>query len=103
MSPTKSEPKTPPHDETRLTKGPARNRQRAFHSAKDYETSASQLGDVVAPPPGERTKVMRLVAGNVPKDEIIELLMMLGIHPDQPAWDDGPSTNPSRANGPKGM
>lgn len=75
-------------------------RQRSFHSAKDYETSASQLGDVIAPPPDERTKAMRLVASNVPKDEVVELLMMLGIHPDQPDWDELPSIQPSS---PKGM
>lgn len=96
MSPTKSSvPETP------LPKGPERNRQRAFHSAKDYETSASQLGDVIPPDQGERVKVMRLVAAHTPKDEIIETLRMLGIHPDQPDWDDGPSTNPPPR--PKGM
>ena len=85
-----------------LTTGPSKNRQRAFHSAKDYETSASQLGDVVAPPADERTKVRLLVAAHVPPDEIVETLMMLGIHPDQPDWDDGPNTAPT-SNRPKGM
>jgi len=90
---TTDDPRSPRHTSN------SAKRQRAFHSAKDYETSASQLGDVLPPQPDERSKVMRLVATNVPKDEVVEMLMMLGIHPDQPDWDEVPSLQPSSAKG----
>lgn len=71
----------------------ARSRQKAFHSAKDYEQSASQLGEVVAPPPDERRKAAIVVAdfyarNELPREEIVDMLMMLGIHPDQPDFVD---------------
>jgi len=89
-------------------KPPTDKRHRAFHSAKDYETSASQLGDVIAPDTSERRKASIVVAdfylrNKLPAEEIPEILMALGIHPSQPPWDDGPSTNPARASSPKGM
>jgi hypothetical protein len=98
MSPTKSS-EAPPAELTSVE----RNRQRAFHSAKDYETSASQIGDVVAPDVSERRKASLMVAANVPPDEIVETLMMLGIHPSQPPWDDGPNTAVTRSTSGKGM
>lgn len=80
-----------------------KNRQRAFHSAKDYEQSASQIGDIVNPDVSERRKASVVVAANVPRDEIEEVLRMLGIHPDQPDFQEGPNTTPSRVfNGSKG-
>jgi len=87
-------PSTPPL--TRLqeknAQPPSAKKQRAFHSAKDYEMSASQLGDVIPPPPDERRKAALMVAANVPPEEIEDVLMMLGIHPSQPDFDDGPQS-----------
>jgi hypothetical protein len=71
-------------------------KQRAFHSAKDYETSASQLGEIQPTEITAKRRVAELVAERVPRDEIIETLMMLGIHPSQPDWTDGPVTGTPR-------
>lgn len=78
-------------------------RQRAFHSAKDYETSASQLGDVLAPEPDSVDKARVICAEQLhrrepeaTKDDLLDLLSMLGIHPQQPAWAEQPSTQPAR-------
>jgi hypothetical protein len=73
-------------------------RQRAFHSAKDFETSASQLGDIQATEIDAKRKASILVAANVPKGEVEEVLLMLGIHPSQPDFDDGPLANVPRLN-----
>lgn len=93
---------------TALTTGPSRNRQRAFHSAKDYETSASALGEIEPTPASAKDKA-RVVAAeqllrrepDATAEDLTELLNMLGIHPDQPDWDDGPNTAPRSR--PKGM
>lgn len=92
----------------RSKKAPNKNKERAFHSAKDYETSASQLGDVIPPDTTERRKASIAVAdyylrNEIPTDDLTEVLMALGIHPDQPDWDDGPSTNPVPASALKGI
>lgn len=82
-----------------------KNRQRQFHSAKDYEQSASQIGDIVVPDLSERRKAALVVAGNVPKDEVAGVLMMLGIHPKQPDFEEGPGMTAPRlfnGSGPKG-
>lgn len=80
-------------------------RQRAFHSAKDYETSASQLGDIQPTEPDAKRKASVVVAANVPPDEIIDILMMLGIGPGQPDWEDVPNgaSRPLHITGPKGV
>lgn len=97
---------TPPRRLSATEEARDAKRQRAFHSAKDYETSASQLGDIQATTPSAKRKAAIVVAANVPPAEISEMLMMLGIHPDQPDWEeDGPHLGPSRqfnAMGPKG-
>jgi hypothetical protein len=71
-------------------------RKRAFHSAKDYETSASQLGDIQATDTSAKRKVSIVVAAHVPKGEVEDILLMLGIHPTQPDWTDGPVTGAPR-------
>ena len=90
------------------TSANSKKKQRAFHSAKDYETSASQLGDVIAPEPSAKRKAAIVVAdqavqGKIAAEEIPELLMMLGIHPSQPDWEESLPIQPSRAASPKGM
>lgn len=70
-------------------------KQKAFYSAKDYETSASQIGDIEPIAPSNKRKVALLVANNVPKEEVLGILEMLGIAPGQPDWDDGPIITPS--------
>lgn len=94
----------PTHPRTSLNTA---KKQRAFHSAKDYETSASQLGDVLAPEAEAQVKARTIAAEallrrepNATAADLTEVLMMLGIHPDQPDWDEVPSIQPSR---PKGM
>jgi hypothetical protein len=87
----------------------AAKRERQFHSARDFETSASQIGEIA--PLGEemKRKTQLLIAGNAKgrskkaQREDAELLMrMLGVHPDDtfdPTLSNAmplPSANPGR-------
>lgn len=86
----------------------AAKRQRSFHSAKDYETVASQLGGVAPLEASTKDKARRQVTAHVAhhvkgskkaKVELAtELMMMLGIHPSQPDFDDGPVNLPGQYN-----
>lgn len=61
----------------------AAKKERQFHSARDFETSASQIGDIE--PLGEemKRKAQLIIAGNSENAEDAATLMrMLGIHPD---------------------
>lgn len=67
----------------------AARRERQFHSARDFETSASQIGDVE--PLGEemKAKAQRIIAANArgrskkaQTEDAIMLMRMLGVHPD---------------------
>lgn len=67
----------------------AARRERQFHSARDFETSASQIGDVE--PLGEemKAKTQRIIAANAKGrskkaqiEDAIMLMRMLGVHPD---------------------
>lgn len=67
----------------------AAKKQRQFHSARDFETSASQIGDVEPLDADIQRKMQLIIAGNAQgrtKEEQVadaELLMrMLGVHPD---------------------
>jgi len=82
---------TPPRRLSSTEEARDAKRQRAFHSAKDYETSASQLGDIQATEPTAKRKVSVVVASFVPPDEIVDILMMLGIGPGQPDWEEVPN------------
>lgn len=82
---------TPPRVLSATEEARDAKRQRAFHSAKDYETSASQLGDIQATEPSAKRKAALAVASFVPPDEIVDILMMLGIGPGQPDWEDAPN------------
>lgn len=77
-------------------------RHRAFHSARDYETSASQIGDIEPLTLGTKDRARRVVAEqlmlrdpDLTADVLAETLQMLGLHPDQPDWqDDDPTVLP---------
>ena len=67
----------------------AAKRERQFHSARDFETSASQIGEIA--PLGEemKAKAQRIIAANAKgrskraqTDDAITLMRMLGVHPD---------------------
>lgn len=83
-------------DDTRRAK-----RERQFHSARDFETSASQIGEVEPFSDHLRKKAQMIICGNAEggdhqaRREDAELLMrMLGVHPDQPPLDD-PAVGPT--------
>lgn len=68
----------------------AAKRERQFHSARDFETSASQIEDV--DPPGEelKRKAQLIIAANAKgrskkaqAQDAAMLMRMLGVHPDQ--------------------
>lgn len=71
-------------DEVRAAK-----KTRQFHSARDFETSASQIGDIEPFADDMKTKAQRIIAANAIGDGIAAqaadaalLMRMLGIHPD---------------------
>lgn len=75
--------------------GRSAHRQRQFHSARDFETSASQIGEVEPFAESVRRKAQLIVAGNAKgrsrKAQVAdadELMMMLGVHPSQPPLTD---------------
>lgn len=81
-------------------------RERQFHSARDFETSASQIGDIEPLQEDTRRKTQIIVAGNAKGrskkarvEDAVTLMMMLGVHPSQPEQYD-PLTGP-RSNTPQ--
>lgn len=67
----------------------AARKDRQFHSARDFETSSSQIGEVA--PLGEdlKAKAQKIIAGNAKgrskKAQVADailLMRMLGVHPD---------------------
>lgn len=65
-------------------------RERQFHSARDFETSASQIGDVSDPGEEIKRKAREVVAGNAKgrshKARVADatmLMQMLGVYPGQ--------------------
>lgn len=79
----------------------AAKRERQFHSARDFETSSSQIGDVE--PLGEemKRKAQTIIAANAKgrskKAQVAdaELLMrMLGVHPDDDFDPSAPNSGP---------
>ena len=87
----------------------AAKRQRQFHSARDFETSASQIGDIEPLQEDTRRKVQLIIAGNAKgrskkarAEDAVTLMMMLGVHPDQPKEYDplvGPRSNNPQLRG----
>ena len=70
----------------------AARRLRQFHSARDFETSASQIGDVGDPGEDIKRKARLVIAGNSGDAADAALLMqMLGVYPGQ---DFDPTDNP---------
>lgn len=76
----------------------AARRERQFHSARDFETSASQIGDVDDPGEEIKRKARAIIAGNAKgrsKKAQVEdaslLMQMLGVYPGQ---DFDPTDNP---------
>lgn len=70
-------------------------RHRQFHSARDFETSSSQIGEVEPLSDQVRRKAQLIIAGNArgrsKKSRIADaenLMQMLGIHPSQPPLED---------------
>lgn len=79
----------------------AARRERQFHSARDFETSSSQIGDV--DPIGEelKAKMQRIIAANAKgrskRAQVADatlLMQMLGVHPNDTFDPAGPVTNP---------
>lgn len=78
-------------------------RERQFHSARDFETSASQIEDVEPFSDQLRRKAQTIICGNAKgrsrKAQIADaemLMRMLGVHPDQPpAFDPAVGPSPS--------
>lgn len=88
----------------------AAKKERQFHSARDFETSASQIGEVSDFAPDIKAKAQRIIAASAVGDGIAaqaadaDLLMrMLGVHPDD-TWDptlamDTPLPRPQNNSG----
>lgn len=79
----------------------AAHRQRQFHSARDFEASASQIGEVEPFSDQLRRKAQLIICGNARGRsrsarvaDAEELMRMLGVHPDQPPVFD-PTVGPA--------
>ena len=78
-------------------------RERQFHSARDFETSASQIGDIEPLQDDIRRKMQLVIAASAKGrskkaqvEDAVTLMMMLGVHPSQPKEHDpilGPRSN----------
>lgn len=67
----------------------AAKRQRQFHSARDFETSSSQIGDVDPMEDDMKRKAQMVIAGNARGRskaarvaDADQLMRMLGVHPN---------------------
>lgn len=76
-------------------------RQRQFHSARDFETSASQIGEVDPVTEDTKRKAQIIIAGySVGEtladrvDDAATLMRMLGVHPDDDFDPDAPVVGP---------
>lgn len=72
----------------------AARRTKQFHSAKDFEASASQIGQVDPFSEEIKTKAQRIIAGNArgrskkaQVEDATTLMRMLGVHPDD-RWEE---------------
>jgi 2-succinyl-5-enolpyruvyl-6-hydroxy-3-cyclohexene-1-carboxylate synthase len=67
----------------------AAKKQRQFHSARDFETSSSQIGEVEPFADHVRRKAQLIICGHSENvEEAEEMMRMLGVHPDQPSLAD---------------
>lgn len=88
-------------------------KDRQFHSARDFETSASQIGEVSEFSEDIKSKAQRVIAANAQGHGVAAqaadaalLMRMLGVHPDD-TWDptispSGPLPSPQRNTTPAG-
>ena len=88
----------------------AAKKERQFHSARDFETSASQIGGVAPFAEDIKAKAQRVIAANAVGNGVAAqgtdaalLMRMLGVHPDD-VWDpsiamDIPLPNPQNNSG----
>lgn len=63
-------------------------RERQFHSARDFETSASQIGEITPLTEDLKIRTQRIIAANArgrsrkaQTEDAILLMRMLGVHP----------------------
>jgi hypothetical protein len=73
-------------------------RKRQFHSARDFETSASQIEDVEPPDADMKLQTQLIIAANAKgrskADKVADatlMMRMLGVHPDD---DFDPNASP---------
>lgn len=83
----------------------AAKRERQFHSARDFETSSSQIGDVEPLGDDLKRKAQLVIAGNAKgrsKKAQVEdatlLMRMLGVHPDDRFDPSASATVPPTPN-----
>lgn len=77
----------------------AAKKQRQFHSARDFETSSSQIGEVDDPGEDIKRKARLVIAGNAADAEDAALLMqMLGVYPGQDFDPTAPTIIPRSPN-----
>lgn len=88
----------------------AAKKERQFHSARDFETSASQIGEVTPFNDDIKLKAQMIIAASAQGDGVAAqatdaalLMRMLGVHPDD-TWDptismDIPLPNPQNNSG----
>ena len=64
-------------------------RHRQFHSARDFETSSSQIGDIDPHTPDAKRRAQLVVCSFAENaTEAAELLTILGIFPGQEEWSE---------------
>lgn len=77
----------------------AAKRQRQFHSARDFETSSSQIGEVDDPGEDIKRKARLVIAGNsADADDAALLMQMLGVYPGQDFDPTAPTMVPQSPN-----
>lgn len=83
----------------------AARRQRQFHSARDFETSASQIGEVDDPGEEIKRRARTVVAGNAKGrsrraqvQDATTLMQMLGVYPGQSFDPTAPTIVPRSPN-----
>lgn len=76
-------------------------KERQFHSARDFETSSSQIGEVEPLSEQMRKKAQLVICGNAKgrsakarREDAETLMKMLGVHPGQPLAFD-PTVGPA--------
>ena len=83
----------------------AARRQRQFHSARDFEASSSQIGEVDDPGEDIKVRARAVIAGNArgrskraQVEDAALLMRMLGVYPGQDFDPTAPMTLPRSPN-----